>query len=62
MSADTVNAFKDTETGMINEFALMWAKRQEFPLHFFVFKQTASHLPHKANVEQIFFLGGAICT
>ena len=31
----------------------MWALRDEFPLHFIVFKQAACHLPHKANVEQI---------
>ena len=58
ISADTVNGFKDKETGMVNEFALMWAKRKEFPLHYFVFRQTASHLPHEGNVEQIFSLGG----
>ena len=58
ISADTVNGFKDKETGMVNEFALMWAKRKEFPLHYVVFWQTASHLPHEGNVEQIFSLGG----
>ena len=45
---------------MINEFAFMWAKRKEFPLHYFVFRQTASHLPHEGNVEQIFSLGGRL--
>ena len=60
ISTDTISAFKDTETGMINEFALMWAKRKEFPLHYFVFRQTASHLPHEGNVEQIFSLGGRL--
>ena len=60
ISLETVNTFKDKETGMINEFAFMWAKRKDFPLHFFVFKQTASHLPHEGNVEQIFSLGGRL--
>ena len=60
MTPATINGFKDKETGMINEFALLWAKRDEFPLHFFVFKQTASHLPHEGNVEQIFSLGGRL--
>ena len=55
---DTVAAFKDKDTGMINEFAFMWAKKKDYPLHYFVFKQTASHLPHEANVEQIFSLSG----
>ena len=60
ISADTLDAYKNAETGMINEFAFMWAKRKEFPLHYFVFKQTASHLPHEGNVEQIFSLGGRL--
>ena len=34
----------------------------DFPLHYFVFRQTASHLPHETNVEQIFSLGGVLCT
>jgi hypothetical protein len=28
--------------------------RLRFPLHFFVFKQTAAHLPFEANVERVF--------
>jgi hypothetical protein len=51
ISPETLSAFKDNATGMINEFAFMWAKRNEFPLHYFVFRQTASHLPHEGNVE-----------
>ena len=31
-----------------------------FPLHEIVFKMTASHLPHKANVEQYFSRAGAL--
>ena len=27
---------------------------------YFVFRQTASHLPHEGNVEQIFSLGGRL--
>ena len=60
ISPNTISAFKDKETGMLNEFAFMWAKRKEFPLHYFVFRQTASHLPHEGNVEQIFSLGGRL--
>ena len=37
---------------MLNEFAFMWAKKKDFPLHCFVFRQTASHLSHEGNVEQ----------
>ena len=60
ISLETLSHYRDTETGMINEFAFMWAVRKQYPLHFFVFKQTASHLPHEGNVEQIFSLGGRI--
>ena len=44
--------------GLLNKFKLMWKLRNEFPLHFVVFKQTASHLPHEGNVEQIFSTAG----
>ena len=30
----------------------------QFPLHFIVFKQTACHLGHEANVEQLFSRSG----
>ena len=45
---------------MPGQFAFMWDKRKAFPLHYFVFKQTASHLPHEGNVEQVFSLGGRL--
>ena len=51
---------EDKETGMLNEFAFMWAKRKEYPIHYFVFRTTASHSPHEGNVEQIFSLGGRL--
>ena len=38
----------------MNEFKMMWSLRESFPLHFTVFKQTACHLAHEANVEQVF--------
>ena len=38
--------------GLLNEFEMMWDLRERFPLHFFVFNQTACHLAHEANVEQ----------
>ena len=31
-----------------------------FPLHYVVFKQTASHLPHEGNSEQLFSRSGAL--
>ena len=44
----------------INEFKMMWALRESFPLHYIVFKQTACHIPHEANVEQIFSRAGLL--
>ena len=34
--------------------------RNQFPLHYIVFKQTASHLPHEGNTEQLFSRAGAL--
>ena len=51
ISPDTLSAFKDPETNMINEYAFMWAKRKDFPLHYFVFRQTAS-LPLRATLNR----------
>ena len=39
---------------------MMWKMRERFPLHFTVFKQTACHLPHEGNVEQIFSRAGLL--
>ena len=34
--------------------------RDRFPLHLIVFKRTACHLPHEANVEQVFSRAGLL--
>ena len=44
----------------INEFAMMWALKDRFPLHYIVFKQCASHIPHEANAEQLFSRAGLL--
>jgi hypothetical protein len=44
--------------GIVNEFALLYDLRTSFPLHYIVFKQTASHLPHEGNSEQLFSRAG----
>jgi len=54
-----IREHKDDE-GIVNEFALMYHVRQSFPLHYIVFKQTASHLPHEGNSEQLFSRSGAL--
>ena len=48
------------EDGVLIEFEMMWQPRVLFPLHFFVFKQTASHLAPEANVEQVFSREGQL--
>ena len=39
---------------------MMWQLRVLFPLDFFVFKQTVSHLAVEANVEQVFSRAGQL--
>ena len=46
--------------GIVNEFALVYNLRNSFPLHYIVFKQTASHLPHEGNSEQLFSRAGGL--
>ena len=48
------------DKGLLNEFAMMYALRERFPLHYVVFRQTSSHLPHEANVEQVFSRSGLL--
>ena len=48
------------EDGLLNEFKMMWELRESFPLHFTVFKQTACHLAHEANVEKVFSRAGLL--
>lgn len=48
------------DQGLLDEFAFMYAVRDRFPLHYTVFRQTASHLPHEANVEQVFSRSGLL--
>jgi hypothetical protein len=40
--------------GMVDEFKLHAALKNQFPLHYDVFRQTASHLPSEGNSEQLF--------
>ena len=48
------------EDGLLSEFKMMWELRESFPLHFTVFKQTACHLSHEGNVEQVFSSAGLL--
>ena len=58
LSADECQRF--VEDGVLNEFEMMWQLRALFPLHFFVFKQTVSHLAAETNVEQVFSRAGQL--
>ena len=46
--------------GLLNDFKMMWALSESYPLHFIIFKQYACHLPHEANVEQVFSRAGLL--
>jgi hypothetical protein len=39
---------------------MMWHLRIMYPLHFFVFNQTVSHLAAESNVEQVFSRAGQL--
>ena len=53
LAPETLKAYI-TSDGMLNHFQMFWELRDRFPLHFIVFKQVSSHIPHEANVEQYF--------
>ena len=48
------------EDGVLNEFEMICQLRVLFPLHFFVFKETVSHLAAESNVEQVFSRAGQL--
>ena len=50
----TVEAYRDPETELVNEFQLAYDMREKCPLHYFVFKQCGSHRGTEAKCEQIF--------
>ena len=60
LSADECQRFVCVEDGVLNEFEMMCHLRILFPLHFFIFKQTVSHLATEANVEQVFSRAGQL--
>jgi hypothetical protein len=42
--------------GVVDEFAMLSTLRAQFPIHHFVFMQTASHMCHEADCESFFSL------
>ena len=59
LSQDAVNLYKQ-EDGMLDEFKMAYAFRSDYPLHYIVFKQTASHRAHEGNAEDTFSLSGSL--
>ena len=59
LDKNIVREYVDND-GIVNEFALVYNLRQSFPLHYIVFRQTAAHLPHEANSEQLFSRAGTL--
>jgi hypothetical protein len=60
VSEDECQRFVCVENGVLNEFEMMWHLRILFPLNFFFFKKTVSHLAAEANVEQVFSQAGQL--
>ena len=50
----------DPGGGVINEFDLIYSVRQEFPLHYTLFRQIATHIAHEANSESTFSEAGGL--
>lgn len=60
LPAARIQPFKHVPTGSLNEFKLLHSLKEEFPLHFFVFRQTAIHIGAEANAETTFSLSGSL--
>ena len=59
LDRSSIKKHKDND-GLVNEFALLYEVRLNFPLHYILFRQTASHIAHEANSEQLFSLAGRL--
>jgi len=59
LPAETVGKYKDVD-GLVDEFALLFSLREQFPLHCLLFKRLAADLPHEANAESTFSLSGRL--
>ena len=59
LDRNLINKHKDKD-GLVNEFALLYEVRLSFPLHYILFRQTASHIAHEANSERLFSLSGRL--
>ena len=56
---EAIDTFKDKD-GLVDEFKLLFSLREQFPIHFALFKRLAAHLCHEANAESTFSLSGGL--
>ena len=59
ISPERTDVFKGPD-GLLDEFKLAYAVREEVPLHYLLFKQVNSHLGNEANAEDTFSLSGKL--
>ena len=59
ISVETIKQFTDQDQ-LLNEFALVFFLREQFPIHYLLFKRLAAHLPHEGNAESTFSLSGSL--
>jgi hypothetical protein len=59
ITEETISKFRD-EDMIVDEFALVFSLREQFPLHFSLFKRLAADLPHEGNAESTFSLSGSL--
>ena len=59
LSSETIKPFMDRD-GLLDEFKLLFSLRDQFPIHFTLFKRLASDLSHEANAESTFSLSGSL--
>lgn len=60
IDSSKVEEYRDSETGQVDEFKFWFAVRKDFPIHYFVFRQVAVHVPTEANAEDTFSLSGSL--
>jgi hypothetical protein len=60
LPAAKIQPFINEASGMLNEFQLLFSLKNEFPLHFFVFRRTCVHIGHEGNAEDTFSLSGSL--
>lgn len=60
LAPKTISEYRNAQTGLLDEVAMMSDLQTQFPLHSTVFCQVACHLMHEANVENTFSTAGGL--